>query len=167
MSRLSRFAFRSLEIAFGIVFLVAIADHVLRADFRPLVALGVPLLVVFYGFASVLFVRGRALADGPWQTRSLYAAERAMQATVWYLVGILLGAIVYVATKRLGATFDPAAPTLDALWLLLYLAPYAFMQAALSSFIRGMSALGPDLFRLAGPLALARRVHQVTGIVRH
>jgi hypothetical protein len=160
MTRFSRFAFRSLEAAFAAVFLVAIADHVLRADFRPLVALSVPLLVVFYGFASVLFVRGRALAQGPWQTRSLYAAERAMQATVWYLVGILLGVIVYTATKRLGVRFDPAAPQVDALWLLLFLAPYAFMQAALTSFLRGMWALGPDFFRGAGPLTLARRVRQ-------
>ena len=160
MTRISRLGARALELAFGAVFLVALADHVLRADFRPLVALSVPLLVVFYGFASVLFVRGRALAQGPWQTRSLYAAERAMQATVWYLVGILLGAIAYVATKRLGATFDPAAPSPNALWLLLFLAPYAFMQAALTSFLRGMWALGPDFFRGAGALALARRVRQ-------
>jgi hypothetical protein len=160
MTRFSRFAFRSLELGFAAVFLVAVADHVLRADFRPLVALSVPLLVVFYGFASVLFVRGRALSPGPWQTRSLYAAERAMQATVWYLVGILLGVIVYTATKRLGVRFDPAAPGLDSLWLLLFLAPYAFMQAALTSFLRGMRALGPDFFRGAGALQVVRRVRQ-------
>lgn len=75
--RLSRLAFGMLEIAFTLVFLSAVAHHVGRLDFKPLAAMTVPLLVVFYGFASVLFVRGRALLPGPWQTRSLYAAVEA------------------------------------------------------------------------------------------
>ena len=151
MTRFSRLAFRSLELAFGLVFLTAVAHHVMRSDLRPLVGLAVPLLMVFYGFASVLFVRGRSMAPGLWQTRSLYAAERAMQATVWHLVGMLLGLVVYSALKHLAL----AGP-----WLALYLAPYALMQVALICFLRGIWALAPDLFRPAGALAVARRIRQ-------
>ena len=61
-------AMRATELAFALVFLAAIVHHVSRGDFKPLVAMTLPLLVVFYGFASVLFVRGRALASGRWQT---------------------------------------------------------------------------------------------------
>ncbi|HET7670716.1 MAG TPA: hypothetical protein VFK84_09935, partial [Burkholderiales bacterium] len=100
--RLARLAFATLEIAFTLVFLSAVAHHVGSLDFKPLAAMTVPLVVVFYGFASVLFVRGRALVPGPWQTRSLYAAEKAMQATAWYLLGLVLGVIVYALLKRVG-----------------------------------------------------------------
>jgi hypothetical protein len=146
-----RLAFRAIELGSAAVFFGVAAHHVLSADFRPLVALTAPLLVVFYGFSSVLFVRGRALAAGPWQARSLYAAERAMQATVLYLLGILLGLIVYTFLKRAGVLSE--AP-----WLLLFLAPYALMQGALLAFLRGLWALAPDLFRHAGMLAVVRRV---------
>jgi len=145
-----RFILRSFELAFGLAFFAAFAHHVVRGEFRPLVAMSVPLLVVFYGFASVLFVRGRSLAKGAWQTRSIYAAERAIQAAVLYLVGIVLGVVVYGAVKRLDGE----------LWLLLFLAPYAFMQVALIAFMRGLWALAPDLFRDRRAMQLVRRVRQ-------
>lgn len=151
--------FRLIELAFGLVFLGAVAHHVAQADFRPLLALGVPMLIVFYGFASVLFVRGKALAPGLWQTRSLYAAERAMQATVWYLLGILLGVTMYAFVKPLGA-FEPGAAGLTRLWLLTFIAPYALMQMALLAFLRGIWALAPDLFPTGDMLTVARRVRQ-------
>ena len=151
MIRFSRLALRSLELALALVFLTAVAHHVTRSDFRPLVGMAIPLMMVFYGFASVLFVRGRAMAPGLWQTRSLYAAERAMQATIWHLVGMLLGLVVYSALQHLAL----AGP-----WLALYLAPYALMQFALICFLRGIWALAPDLFRPGGVLAVARRIRQ-------
>ena len=110
----------------------------------------VPLLVVFYGFASVLFVRGRALVPGPWQTRSLHAAEKAMQATAWYLLGMLLGAIAYALLKRIGIALD--------LRLLLFVVPYVFMQIGLIFFLRALWAIAPDLFGASGMLAMGRRV---------
>jgi hypothetical protein len=146
---LTKTAFRLIEVAFSIAFFGAVAHHVLASDYRPLLALGVPMLIVFYGFASVLFVRGKALAPGLWQTRSLYAAERATQATVLYLLGILLGVTVYAVVKPLGG-----------LWLLAFAAPYALMQLALLSFLRGLWALAPDLFRSTSMVAVARRVRQ-------
>ena len=148
--RLSRLALGTLETAFTLVFLSAVAHHLARLDFKPLVAMTVPLLVVFYGFASVLFVRGRALVPGPWQTRSLYAAEKAMQATAWYLLGIILGAVAYALLKRIGMEPD--------LRLLLFVLPYAFMQVGLLFFMRALWAIAPDLFARSSMLAMARRV---------
>jgi hypothetical protein len=151
--------FRLVEAAFSLVFFGAVAHHVLKSDFKPLLALGVPMLIVFYGFASVLFVRGKALAPGLWQTRSLYAAERATQATVLYLLGVLLGVTVYALIKPFGA-LDLSASWTTRLWLLAFVAPYALMQMALLSFLRGLWALAPDLLRDDGALAVARRVSQ-------
>lgn len=155
--RLSRLAFGMLEIAFTLVFLSAVAHHVGRLDFKPLAAMTVPLLVVFYGFASVLFVRGRALLPGPWQTRSLYAAEKAMQATAWYLLGIILGAVAYALLRRIGMEAD--------LRLLLFVLPYAFMQTGLIFFMRALWAIAPDFFAGAGMLAMARRVSAASATI--
>ena len=149
-SRLSRFARHATELALALVFLAAVVHHVARWDFKPLAALTVPMLVVFYGFASVLFVRARALAAGPWQTRSLYAAENAMQAAVLYLIGIVLGVAVYSLLKNFGLQSRP--------WLLLFVAPYALMQLAWLRFIRAIWAVLPDLLGLAGGAPIARRV---------
>ena len=156
--RFSPFALQAIQVAFGLVFLAAIVHHILRGDFKPLVTMTVPLLVVFYGFASVLFVRGRALAAGAWQTRSLYAAELAMQATVWYLLGILLGVMVYALLKNLGIAFDSAEASLSRLGLLAFVGPYALMQVALFRFMEAIWVILPDLLGAARPMAIGRRV---------
>jgi len=158
--RLPRAAFRLLELAFGMLFFAAVAQHVVRAEFRPLLALGVPVLAVFYGFASVLFVRGRAMAKGPWQNRSLYAAERAMQATLWYLLGIALAVMVYAFLKHFTPALDTDAPALSRAGLMLFLAPFTLLQAAFMFFMRGMWVLAPDFFRAAGTFKVARRLRQ-------
>jgi len=159
--QLPRFAFRLFELAVGLLLLAAVAHHVLRSDFKPLLTLGVPMLAVFYGFASVLFVRGRAMSKGPWQNRSLYAAERAMQATVWYLLSIALAVTVYVFLKHFTPALDPSASPLARAGLALFLLPLALMQTALMYFMRGMSVLAPDFFRATGTFKVARRVRQV------
>jgi hypothetical protein len=156
--RLPPLVLRAVVIAFGLVFLSAIVHHVSHGDFKPLVAMTVPLLVVFYGFASVLFVRGRALAAGRWQTRSLYAGETAMQATVWYLLGIFLGVTVYVFLKNAGIPLGTDAPLLARLALVLFVAPYALMQIALFRFMRAIWVVLPDLLGRPSALAVGRRV---------
>ena len=120
-ARPARIAFRFLEGALALVFLGVVTHHVLAQDFKPLAALCLPILVVFSGFASLLFVRGRSLADGPWQLRSLYAAERAMQATIWYLLGIILGTALYGLMKYFDVAFDARDPWIVAPWLVVVL----------------------------------------------
>jgi hypothetical protein len=158
--RISPPVFRFLEIAFGLLFLWTVAHHVIARDIKPLAAFCLPILVIFYGFASVLFVRGRALAAGPWQVRSLYAAERSMQATVWYLLGILLGVTVYGILKYFKAPFDSGDPWFTALLLLAFSAPYALMQIGLLCFMRAVWTVAPQFVRPVGTLEVVRRVHQ-------
>ena len=70
----ARVLFVVVEICAAFVFFWAVAHHVYNFDFKPLVALCIPILVVFFGFASLLYNRGRALPKGEGATRSLYAA---------------------------------------------------------------------------------------------
>lgn len=159
-TRAPRLAFRLLEIALAIVFLGVVAHHVYTFDFKPLAAFCVPIILVFFGFTSLLYNRGRALTKGKAPTRSLYAAERAMQGTVWYLLGIILGTSLYGVLVRFGVTFDPSAPSPAGLSLLLFLAPYAFMQMGLLCLMRAIWTVAPNPFRRVGAFELRRRVRQ-------
>jgi hypothetical protein len=159
-ARPSRLASRIMEGGFTLVFLWVVTHHVVTQDFKPLAAFCVPMLVVFYGFASLLFVRGRALAKGPWQVRSLYAGERAMQATLWYLFGIILGTTVYGLARYLGIPFEADEPWAVAVWLLLFLVPAALMQIGLLCFMRALWVIVPELLRSVNAFEVARRVHE-------
>jgi hypothetical protein len=90
--------------------------------------------------------------------RSLYAAERAVQATVWHLLGVILGTGVSALLSHVGVAFDVRAPSLGGLWLLLFVPPYALMQIGLLGFLRAVWTIAPDLLRRVGRVELSRRM---------
>lgn len=157
-SRISRIAFPIIELCASFVFLWAVAYHVVTFDFKPLAGFCVPILVLFFGFASLLYNRGRSLAKGKAQIRSLYAAERATQATIWYLFGIIVGITVYGILMYFGITFDWKAPTPAGLWLLLFVVPFALMEIGFVSFMRAVWIITPQFFRRTSPFELQRRI---------
>ena len=161
-ARALRIVFSSLWFGMSLAFFAAFAHHVYRFDFKPMVALGVPILVVFFAFASLFFIRGRSLARGGAQFRSLVAAERAVQAAVWHLSGIMLGTILYALLMRFGIPLDANQRWVVALWALLFLAPHALMQIGLFTFMRAVLVVAPQLFRKVGAFELRRRVALTT-----
>ena len=158
--RLARFAFRSLEAVLAFAFIAAVVHHVATLDFKPLAALCLPILVVFFGFASLLYTRGRSLARTNGQMRSLYAAEHAMQATIWHMTGIIVGTGLYGVLTRYGVTVHPEEPSTAQLWLLLFLAPYALMQIGLLCFMRAVWIVAPHFVHRLRPFQVRRRVQQ-------
>lgn len=159
-ARTSRVAFAVLELCASFVFFWAVAHHVATFDFKPLAAFCVPIVILFFGFSSLLFNRGKSLAKGRAQIRSLYAAERATQATTLYLLGIILGTSLYGILVYFGVAFSPQDPTPAGLWLLLFIGPYAFMQAGFLCFMRALWIVAPQFVRGAGAFELRRRVRQ-------
>lgn len=133
-----KFAFRTLEASLGLVFLGAVAHHVARLDFKPLAAFALPILIIYFGFASLQYTRARSIAKRK-GAKSLEAAERAVQATVLHLFGIILGTSLYAVL----AHFELAGA-----WLALFVAPYALMQLGLLSFMRGVWAIAPQTLTL-------------------
>ena len=154
--RPSPMSMRALEAAFSLAFLGAVTHHVAAHDFRPLAALLGPVLILYYGLASLLFVRGKSLADGPWQRRSMHAGERAMQATVWHVLGIVMGVGAYGLLRALEGQLGAPAPTLAL--VLLFAGPYALLQAGLLSFLRAVWAIAPHLTRRVSTFEVRRRV---------
>jgi hypothetical protein len=159
-ARLLRLAYPIFELCASFVFFWAVAHHVATFDLKPLAAFSAPFLIVFYGMAALLFNRGKSLPKGRAQTRSLYAAERATQATVLYLLGILLGTALYGILVYLGLSFDPHRPSLAGFWLLLFIGPYALMQAGLVYLMRALRLVAPQLLPGTSSFELRRRVQQ-------
>lgn len=133
-----KLAFRSLELALGLVFLGAVAHHVASLDFKPLAAFALPILIIYFGFASLQFSRSKAVSRRR-AAASREAADRAVQATSWHLVGIILGTSLYALVAHFG---------LDGAWLALFAAPYALMQLGLVSFMRAIWAVAPQTLTL-------------------
>ena len=158
MKRTLRMAFNVLAAGMSMAFFAAFAFHAYRLDFKPMAALGLPILLVFFGFGSLFFIRGRSLAGGSAQMRSLFAAERAVQAAVWHLSGIMLSTVLYALLMRSGVALQSSAPWLVALWGALFLLPHALMQIGLLTFMRALSVVAPQLFRKAGAFELRRRL---------
>lgn len=157
-TRALRMIFNALAIGMSLAFFAAFAHHVYRFDFKPMTALGIPILVVFFGFASLFFIRGRSLAKGSAQFRSLAATERAVQAAVWHLSGIMLGTVLYALLMRSGVTLDSSERWLVAVWVLLFLPSHVLMQIGLFTFMRAVLVVAPQLFRRVGAFELRRRV---------
>lgn len=133
-----KLVFRMLEVALGLVFLGAVAHHVVELDFKPLAAFALPILVIYFGFASLQFGRSKAVVRRK-AAPAREAAERAVQATVWHLLGIMLGTSLYAVVSHLD---------LGGAWLALFVAPYVLMQLGLVSFMRGIWAIAPHTLTL-------------------
>ena len=83
-----------------------------------------------------------------------------MQATMWYLLGILVGTSLYGLFRYFLLSFDPQEPSPAGLWLLVFLAPYALMQIGLVYFLRAAWVITPQFVRSTRALKLRRRVQQ-------
>jgi len=70
---LSRLARRLLQAGVAAVFFGTASHHVYSLDFKPLAALCIPVLAVFFTFTSLLYIRGRSLARRRAQFRTLFA----------------------------------------------------------------------------------------------
>ena len=156
--RVSRLVFWILNACLALVLLGAVVHHVYTSDFRPLAAFCIPILIAYFGFSSLLYVRGRSLAKGRGQFRTLYAAERAMQATIWHLFGIILGISLYGLLRLAGIALDSGQPVPAGVWLLLFLAPYSLMQIALFHFMDAAWAISPSVLGRTSPSEVRRRV---------
>ena len=157
-TRAVRTMFKLLAIGMSLAFFAAFAAHIYSLDFKPMAGVGVPILLVFFGFASLFFIRGRSLAKGSAQFRSLVAAERTVQAAVWHLSGVMLSNVLYTVLMRSGGVVDASEPWMLAAWVLLFLVPHALMQIGLLSFMRAVVVVAPQLFRKVGAFELRRRV---------
>jgi hypothetical protein len=156
-TRASRVALNIVQLAGAGVLLWGLLAGLVQYNIAFLASLTIPTLAISFGFASLLYNRARALPAGKSRIRSLYAAERATQATVWALASILSGACLYGLFWYFGL-FAVPRPSLLYLLLALFLVPYLFLQVAYHTFVYALWSIAPEFLRIVRPIELLRRV---------
>src|SRR5262245_20288285 len=84
-----------LELGGGFTLFAAFYFVVTWQQFEAFAKVVIPILATYIATAALLYNRGRALPAGPSKTRSLYAAERAVQATLFTLVGAVIACVIF------------------------------------------------------------------------
>jgi hypothetical protein len=142
----------------AVVFFGVVYHHVSAFDFQPLAAFCLPMLVPFFGFTSLLYMRGRSLGRSREQLRTLFAAERSMQGTVSYLSGMALGAALYGLLQYVEIGLDPLRPGLAVHFLVLFVLPYALMQRGFFLIMGAVWIIVPQFLHPVSPYTVWRRV---------
>jgi len=144
----------------GMFFAFAYGQHLATLNGDKLGPLLIPCLAVFYGFAALLYNRARALDAGPERRRSLYAAERALQATIFYVCSVAVAAGIYGVQVVMRVeplnVWDGIVPIHR---LLIVVVPIALMISAWASFFFGLRVIAHRTFlRRTGRLMTLRRL---------
>lgn len=146
-----------LEIGVGITLLGVFIYVVVLQQFETFAKAITPILATYIATASLFYNRGRSLRKGPSKNRSLYAAERSLQATLFTLIAIILGGSIFGCTQWFGLHISKE-PSLTNLWIFVYFIPMAFIQFGYASFLFGLRVISKELLRPTTPRELAKRI---------
>lgn len=146
-----------LELGAALTFFVAFAYIVVTQELRTAGAALVPILATYIATAALLFNRARALPRGPSKVRSLYAAERATQATVFTIVGLILGVVIFAWGAWISAAMKTPSPAVAA-WSFLYFVPLLFLQTGYQCFTLALRVVAREFLHPLGAKEIARRV---------
>lgn len=122
-------------------------------------------LAVLFAFSALLYNRGRALPPGATQTRSLYAAERGMQASILFMLATAvggIGAVVMFARPELGRL--SGSPVILVLAYGCYLLAILLSLAAFASFFFALQAVAGKAASVQSINAVVRRVRSRRGL---
>lgn len=138
------------------IFFASMHHYLMRSEFLYLATLCFPVLAILFGFSALLYNRSRALQPGPAQRRSLYAAERALQATVLFALGLASGAIIATVTSQLSINLQTNEST--TYLLLVYLIPILLILNSFSAFFFSFRAISHGMVKLVTTRELARKI---------
>lgn len=128
----------------------------MRSEFLYLATLCFPILAILFGFSALLYNRSRALQPGPAQRRSLYAAERALQATVLFVLGLASGAIIATIMSQL--KLNTQAPESATYLLVVFFVPILLILNSFSAFFFSFRAISHGMVRFVSTRELARKI---------
>ena len=142
----------------AIFFFTILSYFLFRFNIVTLAGVCIPILAIFFGFTSLLYNRARALPSGAEQRRSLYAAERAMQATILYFLGLLIAASLTILL--LYFDYSPTTPQPGHINhpFQFYFLPIILMAIASKVFVYSLQAVANRLLRRASMRRLIQRL---------
>ena len=148
-----------LEAGGGFALTAAFYYVVDAGQFASFAAAAVPVIATYIATAGLLYNRARALPKGPSKTRSLYSAERAVQATVFTLAGIVIGTSIFAVVQWFHLSSLASTQRGGAL-LFAYLLPMAFVLSGYISFVIGFRAIAKDFLHPLGARDIAERIRK-------
>lgn len=158
MRKLNR-ALRHLFELFGsFALFAALYKTLFQYKIEPLAYVCLPIVAVFFGFTSLLYNRARALPAGPEQRRSLYAAERAMQATTFFLVGFSLALTIIGLYFWFGYTPKPTSPENLPITLTIFMAPTIYLIWGYICFVFAFRAASKNFLGHVPMKAIIKRI---------
>ena len=138
------------------IFFSALNHYLLSKNYLSLGGVCFPVLAVLFGFTSLLYNRSRALQPGAAQRRALYAAERGLQATLLFLVGIASGSIIATITEVI--KFDFLITPETSKTLLIFFIPILLVLYSFAAFFHALRAIAHGTVRLVTIRTLARKI---------
>lgn len=142
---------------FGATIFFGAMDHYLRqGDFLFLATVCFPILAVLFGFSALLYNRSRALQPGPAQRRSMYAAERALQSTVLFALGMGTGAII--ATIMMQLNLFPRDNESQPKLLLIFFVPILLILSSFGTFFFSFRAISHGMIRRVSTREILKRI---------
>ena len=129
----------------------------MRFEFEAIGRICIPLLVVFFGFTSLLFNRARAFSKGRSRVRCMYAAERAFQATMFAFLGLLLGTGMYALFVIFGFAPNQVLEGKHA-WLLLFFLPHLLIQTSVVCFLLAFRTIAIEFLGPLSPRTIRQRL---------
>lgn len=122
--------------------------------------LSLVILGLLIGFTSVLYNRARALPAGSLHRRTLYAGELVLRASVFYLIGLMLAALIHFLLSASGYKPEPAhlIPPQRVVPVVLFFLPMLFIVFAFLSAFTALRVLLRRGMAFMRPLRVLRRV---------
>jgi hypothetical protein len=127
------------------IFMGTMHHYLIQKEFLFLATLCIPILAILFGFSALLYNRSRALQPGPSQRRSLYAAERSLQATIFFASGLAIGAIIATITVQL--KIDTGGDEPNSKLLLIFFIPIMLILFSFGVFLLSFRAISHGMLK--------------------
>ncbi|MBP4001373.1 hypothetical protein [Pseudomonas koreensis] len=142
---------------FGATIFFGAMDHYLRQkNFLFLATLCFPILAVLFGFSALLYNRSRAFQPGPVQRRSLYAAERALQSTVLFALGLGSGSIIATIIVQLNLLAGDGES--QSKLLLIFFIPIMLVLSSFGTFFFSFRAISHGMIKRVSTREMLRKI---------
>lgn len=141
------------------MFFTALYRFLVTARFFAIAAVYGPALALLFGFAGVLYGRARAYPAGREQRRCLYAAERALQASLLFMLAGAVGTAV-ASFLWLRSEQNPAVLSDEVSVGLWFFVPIVLALLSFGAFFFALRAIGHRLLRWLSTGRLARRIRR-------
>lgn len=83
-----------------------------------------------------------------------------MHGVLLFFLGTVTGMLFVGLFFYFGFSHSIAKPSPRALWLLVFAAPYAFLQSGYQAFMHALWSVWPEFFRRVSPRELRKRIQQ-------